>query len=419
MNGSARRPRRRGNGQIMSTVAARSGARKVRSSVMAAALVMAIGMLVTACGQSTDRRLVDGYFEEITEQPFYTLPAPVPAGQPGDIVRTEQLQSRAPDGTLAWRILYHSTDVTGADIVVSGTVITPTAAAPAGGRVVVGWAHPTTGAVAKCAPSNGIDPFDLIEGMTDLLNAGLRRRGRRLPGPRRGRTELVPDRHHRGQQRAGRRPGGAADCPRPAPAAAATCCSGGTRRAGRPRCSPAQDAASYAPELQVTAVAVAAPAADLGALLNDHTDDISGVTIGSYAYAAYQAAYSARFPGLTLDSVLTPAGAAATPAMVAAVPVRPARQAARRGRPADRPLHPGRPGQRPSRGPPCWPRTPRGQSRWASRCSWRRAVTDTLVLLSATQAIRGQAVRGRRARRLPDLPGHRSRRGGAARPFPT
>ena len=37
----------------------------------------------------------------------------------GAMVVTERLLS-APDGTNAWRVLYHSTDVTGADIIVSG-----------------------------------------------------------------------------------------------------------------------------------------------------------------------------------------------------------------------------------------------------------------------------------------------------------
>ena len=70
-------------------------------------------LALAGCSQDTDRRLVDGYFEEITEQPFYTLPSPLPAGAPGGIVRTEELAS-APAGTLAWRVLYHSTDVMGA-----------------------------------------------------------------------------------------------------------------------------------------------------------------------------------------------------------------------------------------------------------------------------------------------------------------
>ena len=305
-------------------------------------MVLLIGMLLTACAQSTERRLVDGYFEEITEQPFYTLPSPVPAGQPGDIVRTEQLTS-APDGTLAWRILYHSTDVSGADIVTSGSVITPTAAAPAGGRVVVGWAHPTTGAVAKCAPSNGIDPFDLIEGMTDLLNAGYAVAAADYPGL----GVAGPSSYLIGTTEGN----SVLDAIRAAEKIPETGASSGSdvllwghSQGGQAALFAGQDATSYAPELRVKAVAVAAPAADLGALLNDHTDDISGVTIGSYAYAAYQAAYSSQFPGLTLDSVLTPAGAAATPAMVQLCLLGQLDKLHADGRSADRPLHPGRPG---------------------------------------------------------------------------
>ena len=135
------------------------------------ALTALMMLAVAACNSSVDRRLVEGAVEEITESPFYTLPSPVPSGQPGDIIRIERLSS-APDGSIGWRVLYHTTDVTGADIVASGVIVAPDAPAPASGRTVVGWGHPTTGAAATCAPSNGIDPFDLIEGLRALLTAG-------------------------------------------------------------------------------------------------------------------------------------------------------------------------------------------------------------------------------------------------------
>lgn len=69
------------------------------------------GLLLSGCAQSTDSRLEQGALEEATEQSFYALPDPIPAGNPGEVVRTEQLQS-APAGTIAWRVMYHSTDVT-------------------------------------------------------------------------------------------------------------------------------------------------------------------------------------------------------------------------------------------------------------------------------------------------------------------
>jgi len=77
-----------------------------------------------------------------------------------------------------------------------------------------------------------------------------------------------------------------------------------------------QLAKQYAPELAVRAVAVAAPAAEVGPLMAGHMNDISGVTIGAYAFDAYQRAYASTMPGLSLDDVLTPAARQALPKMV-------------------------------------------------------------------------------------------------------
>ena len=284
----------------------------IRRASVAALALMAL-LLLAGCTQSTDRRLADGYFEEITEQPFYTLPTPVPAGKPGDIVRTERLQS-APDRTIAWRVLYHSTDVTGADIVVSGTVIAPTTPAPAGGRVVVGWGHPTTGAAAKCAPSNGIDPFDLIEGMSQLLNAGYAVAAADYPGmgvagPN---SYLIGTSEGNSVLDAVR---AARNLPETGVGSNTDVLLWGHSQGGQAVLFAGQDAPSYAPELRVRGVAVAAPAADLGTLLDDDIPDASGVTLGSYAFAAYQSVYAATIPGLSLDQILTPEGVAATPGM--------------------------------------------------------------------------------------------------------
>jgi hypothetical protein len=40
---------------------------------------------------------------------FEALPGPMPAGKPGDIIRSERLLG-APDGAVAYRVLHHSTD---------------------------------------------------------------------------------------------------------------------------------------------------------------------------------------------------------------------------------------------------------------------------------------------------------------------
>jgi len=146
---------------------------ETRRILTGTALVLAgaMGVVLALIPSSTARRAIDGFVEEIGDGRFYTPPDPVPAGPPGSLIRSERLNSTA-IGTVAWRVLYHSTDERGRDIVVSGVVVAPDGPAPSGGRTVVSWAHPTTGAAPRCAPSNGVAPFVLIEGLDRLIAAG-------------------------------------------------------------------------------------------------------------------------------------------------------------------------------------------------------------------------------------------------------
>jgi acetyl esterase/lipase len=73
----------------------------------------------------------------------------------------------------------------------------------------------------------------------------------------------------------------------------------------------AQNAASYAPDLDVLGVAVAAPATDLAALLHADIVDASGITIGAYAFTSYATAYADALPTDPLSTILTPDGVAA------------------------------------------------------------------------------------------------------------
>jgi len=87
---------------------------------------------------------------------FYDPPSPLPAGQPGDIIRQEEI--KAPNGARAWKVMYLSKLVNGDPVAVTGLVIAPDAPAPTGGRPIVAWAHGTTGAARQCAPSLPPDP---------------------------------------------------------------------------------------------------------------------------------------------------------------------------------------------------------------------------------------------------------------------
>src|SRR6478735_2986463 len=141
--------------------------RRTRIRATAAAFVVLLGL--TGCALWDD--LEEHERQEDAARPFYVVPDPLPAGAPGELIRTLPIET-APEGAKAWRVLYPSTDQAGADIAVSGTVVVPDGDPPAGGWPVIAWGHPTTGAVARCGPSNGFAPLDLIEGMDDLLIDG-------------------------------------------------------------------------------------------------------------------------------------------------------------------------------------------------------------------------------------------------------
>jgi fermentation-respiration switch protein FrsA (DUF1100 family) len=83
---------------------------------------------------------------------FYAVPDPLPAGAPGDVIRTEPQAVDGLHGTMQ-RVMYHSRSITGADIAVTGLVAVPSTAPPAGGYPIVTWAHGTTGIADECAPS--------------------------------------------------------------------------------------------------------------------------------------------------------------------------------------------------------------------------------------------------------------------------
>lgn len=263
--------------------------------------MLAVLLLAAGCGSTVERRVAEGIADGATSAPFFQVPDPLPPGEPGMLIRSERLLG-APDGAAAWRVLYHSRDDQGADIAVSGIVVAPVAPAPAGSRTVLSWAHPTTGTAQRCAPSVGDAPFSLVEGLQDLLDAGYVVAASDYPMVP---TYLIGTTTSNSVLDAAR-----AARALPETGAGSDLLLWGHSQGGHAVLFAGERAATYAPELRLRGVAVAAPAAELGSLLDADIGDVSGVTIGAYAFAAYSAAY-----GTPLEAILTPAGVAATPQM--------------------------------------------------------------------------------------------------------
>lgn len=279
---------------------------RVLASLSAASAAVVLVATLAACAPDTQRRIVEGATEELGDSAFYTPPSMVSPGRPGDIERQQEIFS-APAGSQAWRVLYHSVDAFGKDILVSGLVVTPSGAPVGGKRVVVSWAHPTTGAAARCAPSVGLDPFDTIEGLADLLARGYTVAatdypGMGLPGPS---SYLIGASEAHSVLDIAR---AAANIP--AAHASDRVLLWGHSQGGQAVVFAAEEAAAYAPDLHVLAAGVAAPAVDLATLLDDDIGTVSGVTIGSYAFTAYADAYD-----VPLESILTAWASAVVPSM--------------------------------------------------------------------------------------------------------
>jgi S-formylglutathione hydrolase FrmB len=92
---------------------------------------------------------------------FYDVPDPLPAGEHGDLIRYEPIET-AEAGLERYRVMYLSESLPGDPIAVTGTVAVPTDPAPGGGRDVLTVAHGTTGVADECAPSRSEDGGDRL-----------------------------------------------------------------------------------------------------------------------------------------------------------------------------------------------------------------------------------------------------------------
>ncbi len=85
---------------------------------------------------------------------FYDTPRPLPAGKPGELIRSEPIdQYSLPYELSALRILYHSRTANREDVAVSAVVLVPDGKPRANGWPVIAWAHEFRGAARTCAPS--------------------------------------------------------------------------------------------------------------------------------------------------------------------------------------------------------------------------------------------------------------------------
>ncbi len=234
------------------------------------------------------------------QTPFYSVSAHELPGRPGTIIRQEPI-SGGPENANAFRVLYRSTSFDGKPIAVSGTVIIPTGPDPVGGRPVVAWAHPTTGIVPHCAPSLATFKFQQIQGLRDLLGRGFVVAATDYPGL--GTAGPHP-------YLVGKSEGYAVlDSIRAARAVAETgtihrVALWGHSQGGQAVLYAGLLAKSYAPELEITGVAAAAPATELGPLMEKDLASPGGKNLLAMTLWSWSRVFNAPLTGLVYPEAI-------------------------------------------------------------------------------------------------------------------
>jgi pimeloyl-ACP methyl ester carboxylesterase len=229
--------------------------------------------------------------------PFYVPPTGWQSKPVGALLRTASVGG-VPDGGVGWRILYVTQKADGTKTVSSGLVFAPgpdAPAAPAQGRTVIAWAHPTVGLGDACAPSRSADVEKDVQGLGNFLTSGwvvaaTDYAGLGTPGTEQYLVGGAEAQDIYNSVRAARQI--------PEAHAGTTLALWGHSQGGQSALWAADDR-SYAPEFNVIGVAVAAPAAELSILFSHQWNSLVGSLIGSEVLLAYPDTYK----GLTLSGV--------------------------------------------------------------------------------------------------------------------
>ncbi len=287
----------------------RSAGRLTRRARLATCVVATVALLgVGGCGgspTSSDRTATDASTAPTDDPRSSTVergrvePPPSRPGAPGEPIDVEAID--APAGGRAVRFSYHSSGAGGADIAVTGVLLTPDRPPPVGGFPLITWAHPTTGAADGCQPSvEGTAalpyPDDLVaQGWavvaTDYEGLGSAGPHPYLVGASEGPAVLDAARA------ASRIDGSGVDASSPLVI-------WGFSQGGHAGAFAAELAPTYAPELDLVGVALAAPVSDVGGFTRraEQMDDQLGVVL------TIVNGFDAAYPELDPATVLTAEG---------------------------------------------------------------------------------------------------------------
>lgn len=161
----------------MSRIISSRRARVLFASVACAAAAATAPAAHAAVAPAIDRTFGPPTAPTAPSDPFYTPPSPLPAGNPGDVIRARPSKAGPPTArnlANAWQVMYLSTNALGQPDAVTGTVLVPKAAADPSKLNIVAVAPGTTGPAFRCTVSRFINNGQFYEQaiVNGLLKAG-------------------------------------------------------------------------------------------------------------------------------------------------------------------------------------------------------------------------------------------------------
>ena len=233
---------------------------------------------------------------------FYEPPNPIPS-ELGTVVRMEPLDVTVPGGT-GFRMLYVSQRPGGEPAVSGGMIFIPSTPAPAEGRPVVAWAHGTLGMGDAGTPSRSTNPLqDTDNWLGEMMDLGwvvvsTDYVGMGTPGPNLYLVAQAEARDVVNSVRAARNV--------PEAQAGTRFVAWGHSQGGHSALWTGHLARTLAPELELIAVAAAAPAAELNLIIGAQWPTPVGWVIGPEVEQSWPVIY----PDLPLEGVITARGLA-------------------------------------------------------------------------------------------------------------
>jgi len=276
------------------------------AAILAATAYLMLVLALPACGALDRITSSDDGSDVATSKVPPVRPAarPATAAAPGTVINATEIAP--PYQARSWRVDHHSTSATGADIAVRALIVIPMRDAPPGGFPLVVWGHPTRGLADPCAPSlEGATTIPLVneliaEGFAvvapDYEGLGAEGPNPYLVGPSEGHTMLDAVRAAKQVQGSGIKD-------------TSSVYFWGFSQGGHAAAFAGELAASYAPEIPIKGVALAAPVSNVAHFVrrSETWPAQMGVLV------AIASGFSVAYPELDVNQVLTDAAAADLP----------------------------------------------------------------------------------------------------------